>query len=183
MRIQTGATSRLVWGGLLSLLLILAGCGHGAYRSDLPPVHVVAKGETLYSIAQRFGVSVDYLIFRNRMQPPHTIYVGQKLALQRQIQPGEEVWLGRKPAGGGAPVAAAAHVAPHVATNGVASATTAVAAPTRETGMTPAAQMVWPVGGGAQSSVASTARGAKNTMDSTLPRRRGPRCWRSPTAR
>jgi LysM repeat protein len=41
--------------------------------------HVVAKGETLYSISRRYGLSVDELLALNGMSPGAVIYPGQSL--------------------------------------------------------------------------------------------------------
>ncbi len=43
--------------------------------------HVVAAGETLFSIAQRYGVPVDLLAAVNGLSNPNQIYVGQVLSL------------------------------------------------------------------------------------------------------
>jgi membrane-bound lytic murein transglycosylase D len=43
--------------------------------------HVVGKGETLFSIAQNFGLSVDDLKKRNNLSVD-TIFVGQKLVIK-----------------------------------------------------------------------------------------------------
>jgi len=43
--------------------------------------HVVAKGETLFSIAKNFGLSVDELKKRNNLSVD-TIAVGQKLVIK-----------------------------------------------------------------------------------------------------
>lgn len=42
-------------------------------------VYVVAKGDTLYRIAWRFGTTVETLARRNGLRPPYTIYPGQQL--------------------------------------------------------------------------------------------------------
>ncbi|MDA5108501.1 MULTISPECIES: LysM peptidoglycan-binding domain-containing protein [Brevibacillus] len=41
--------------------------------------YVVRPGDTLNSIAARFGVSVQELIRANNLQPPYYIYIGQTL--------------------------------------------------------------------------------------------------------
>lgn len=44
-------------------------------------VHVVARGETLQSIARRYGVTVQALISANQISNPNVIQVGQKLVI------------------------------------------------------------------------------------------------------
>ncbi|MEA3408395.1 MAG: LysM domain-containing protein [Chloroflexota bacterium] len=44
-------------------------------------VHVVKRGETLYSIARRYGVSVEALAHANGLRTPNTIYAGQRLVI------------------------------------------------------------------------------------------------------
>ncbi len=53
-------------------------------RSSVPRngVHVVRKGETLYSIAWQYGLDYRTLASRNGIRPPYTIYPGQKLRLR-----------------------------------------------------------------------------------------------------
>lgn len=44
-------------------------------------IHVVQQGETLYSIARRYGVSVQEIARANRITNPDCIYVGQRLVI------------------------------------------------------------------------------------------------------
>ena len=44
--------------------------------------HVVKKGETLYSIGRRYGITVDRLRKINKLDKNSAIYVGQKLAVK-----------------------------------------------------------------------------------------------------
>ena len=48
-------------------------------EKDLPSVHEVQPGETLWNIAQRYGMSVDEILSLNRLKPSETIYPGQKI--------------------------------------------------------------------------------------------------------
>ena len=48
---------------------------------DKPPQHVVRAGETLFSIAQRYGTDVAALARLNNLSDPRHIYVGQQLYL------------------------------------------------------------------------------------------------------
>ncbi len=70
------------------LLALLAGCNTPAiYQDDAynPPVywgrHVVKPGETLYSIAWRYGRDYRELGNANKIQPPYEIKAGQVLRL------------------------------------------------------------------------------------------------------
>ena len=49
-------------------------------------IYVVARGDTLYRIAWRFGMTVEALARQNALQPPYTIYPGQRL----RTNPGQE---------------------------------------------------------------------------------------------
>ncbi|QBQ54701.1 peptidoglycan DD-metalloendopeptidase family protein [Nitrosococcus wardiae] len=46
-----------------------------------PSYYIVRKGDTLYSIGWRYGVHYRTLAHWNKIRPPYTIYVGQKLRL------------------------------------------------------------------------------------------------------
>ncbi|MBA4533411.1 LysM peptidoglycan-binding domain-containing protein [Brevibacillus halotolerans] len=46
--------------------------------------YTVQLGDTLYTIAQRFGVPMDVLIRVNRLYPPYDLYVGQTLFIPDQ---------------------------------------------------------------------------------------------------
>jgi LysM repeat protein len=43
--------------------------------------HTVQRGETVYSIASRYGTTVDAIAAANNLSNPQTIYVGQKLKI------------------------------------------------------------------------------------------------------
>ena len=44
-------------------------------------IYVVKRGDTLYSIAWRFGLDLNRFARNNRIGPPYTIYPGQRLSL------------------------------------------------------------------------------------------------------
>lgn len=48
----------------------------------IPESHVVGRGETLFSIAFRYGLDFRALAANNRIAEPYTIYPGQKLKLR-----------------------------------------------------------------------------------------------------
>ena len=73
-------------GALISVCLIaLVGCvglepGYQNKRSK--GYYVVQKGDTLYSIAFRYGMDYKSLAKKNEIKPPYTIYLNQKLSLK-----------------------------------------------------------------------------------------------------
>ena len=50
-------------------------------QADGPPIHVVSYGETISSLAQKYGVSPISLIDLNRLDHNGFIAVGQRLVL------------------------------------------------------------------------------------------------------
>ena len=44
-------------------------------------IHVVARGDTLWAIARRYGVGVDAIVAANAIQNPDVLVVGQALAI------------------------------------------------------------------------------------------------------
>jgi LysM repeat protein len=78
------------WVALVLLVVLLA--------QMLPPaalahaqstIHVVKKGETLYSIARRYGVSLEAICAANGIADPSRIYVGQQLVIPMPGSPAE----------------------------------------------------------------------------------------------
>lgn len=69
--------SFLLVGVLLAQALLVAS---PAYAQS-PTVHVVRRGETLYSIARRYGVSVGAICAANSIADPRLIYAGQQLVI------------------------------------------------------------------------------------------------------
>ncbi len=61
-------------------LIIPAGQGAGASITQ-PRTHIVQPGETLTSIALRYGVTVEEIVRANNLPNPNFIYVGQKLII------------------------------------------------------------------------------------------------------
>lgn len=49
--------------------------------------HVVAAGETLFSIARRYGTTVDAIAHANRIPDPRQIFVGQRLVIPSSLGP------------------------------------------------------------------------------------------------
>lgn len=76
---------RIILMGLLVLLLGLWGADGVRAQEGLPPVHVVQEGESLWGIAQQYGLDVETLIVLNGLENPDQIYVGQELRLTPEI--------------------------------------------------------------------------------------------------
>ncbi len=69
---------------LIALLLIAASAAPVQAQASEPPpttVHVVERGETLLSIAQEYGTTVDAITHTNGITDPRNIYVGQNLVI------------------------------------------------------------------------------------------------------
>ena len=73
-------TSRLFI--LCCCLLLLQACGGQSRWDDQRQTHIVRKGETLYSIAWRYGKDPDDVARWNRLGDGSLIYPGQVLRLQ-----------------------------------------------------------------------------------------------------
>jgi len=60
---------------LVSQLVTGVGLAEGAE----PTVYVVRRGDTLYSVARRYGTTVNAIVRANALRNPNRIYVGQRL--------------------------------------------------------------------------------------------------------
>jgi len=71
--------------GLVVCLLVVVWAAPVQAQSDGPPpqatVHIVQRGETLYSIGQRYGATVDAITHANGIPDPRQLYVGQRLVI------------------------------------------------------------------------------------------------------
>ncbi|MEC8643872.1 MAG: peptidoglycan DD-metalloendopeptidase family protein [Pseudomonadota bacterium] len=70
---------------VVACLIGLAGCVglEPGYKSNrAKEYYVVQKGDTLYSIAFRYGMDYKSLAKTNGIKPPYTIYLNQKLSLK-----------------------------------------------------------------------------------------------------
>ncbi len=65
----------------LALLILLAVPAIAEEPTPEPPVYVVQPGDTLFSIAQRFGATVESIATANNLADPSLIQVGQKLLI------------------------------------------------------------------------------------------------------
>lgn len=91
--------------GLLVLILLLAGCA-GSRPAPVtergladPPAsgyHRVGEGDTLYSIAWRYGIDWRTLARRNRIDAPYTIFPGQRLYVLRNAPSGGSTASGQR---------------------------------------------------------------------------------------
>ncbi len=52
------------------------------HRGPLPYYHTVRKGDTLYSIAWKYGLDYKQVAYSNHIKSPYRIYAGQKLRLR-----------------------------------------------------------------------------------------------------
>ncbi|HID86085.1 MAG TPA: LysM peptidoglycan-binding domain-containing protein [Anaerolineae bacterium] len=66
---------------LAGRLALGAGLVEGAPPAEGPAVHVVQRGETLFSIARRYGTTVEAIVLANRLSDASTIYAGQHLVI------------------------------------------------------------------------------------------------------
>ncbi len=66
---------------ILALLAAQLAVGVCPAEAASPPVHVVQRGETLYSIARRYGTTVEALMRANGLTDPTRIYAGQRLVV------------------------------------------------------------------------------------------------------
>jgi LysM repeat protein len=57
-------------------------------------VHIVKRGETLFSIARSYGVSVDAIVAANGIANPSHIYVGQRLVIPTSTTTGSPLAAG-----------------------------------------------------------------------------------------
>ena len=94
------ANPNMIFAG--QVLWIPGGGGGGTGATT----YVVRPGDTLYSIARRFGTSYQALAAANGLHSPYTIYVGQKLVIPGSgapaptppsgnvyiVRPGDTLW-------------------------------------------------------------------------------------------
>jgi len=103
----------------LATLLALAGCaGPSAPVSERSgwdgsgrTVHVVQRGETLYSIAWRYGLDWRRLARRNGIPPPYTIHPGDRIRLRGMRADSDPSRASRSERGGSSTAGEAAGVA------------------------------------------------------------------------
>ncbi len=80
-----------VWVVMAVVFSFVSGCGSSSFFEpvDSAPIHArhyrVKTGDTLYSVARRAGLNYKILARWNRIRPPYTIYIGQKLHLHPPV--------------------------------------------------------------------------------------------------
>lgn len=81
-------------GVMLLIALTLTGCNSPQILQDSnfnPPVyfgsHTVEQGDTLYSIAWRYGRDYKELAEANKISPPYSLLVGQRIRLDLKVNP------------------------------------------------------------------------------------------------
>ncbi len=75
--------------GCFFLIVALGVMGLGAPTvfADAPLYHIVGWGDTLYSIATRYGTSVHAIMQANNLRNPDFIFVGQRLVISGSATP------------------------------------------------------------------------------------------------
>jgi murein DD-endopeptidase MepM/ murein hydrolase activator NlpD len=66
---------------LIIIFLIPLGAARGQSETPTGPVYIVQEGDTLSSIAQRFGVSVEELVTYNQLSNPDILKAGDQLVI------------------------------------------------------------------------------------------------------
>ena len=81
---------RLFLTGLLFLSVVLSVMAVGAVNvsADVPDIHVVGWGDTLFSIATRHGTTVHAIMQANNLRNPDFVFVGQRLIIPGGSMPG-----------------------------------------------------------------------------------------------
>ena len=74
--------------GFIFLLAVLA--NNGLFGAE--KVHILAAGETLYSLSRTYGIDVDLLLSENGITDPSSLSVGMRLVI-----PGTDAGVGRAP--------------------------------------------------------------------------------------
>jgi lipoprotein NlpD len=83
---------------VVCLVMLLASCGSTSRWQDAPREHIVRKGETLFSIAWRYGENPGDLARWNRLGDGSLIYPGQVLRLTPGGGSGSQTTSSKRPA-------------------------------------------------------------------------------------
>ena len=101
------SNANVIWVGQRLRIPGAGSSGGGSTAGSGGGVHVVQRGETLYSIARRYGTSVQALMQANGLRNPNFIWVGQRLRLSGAGGSGSG---GSSQGGGGVPAGGGVHV-------------------------------------------------------------------------
>ena len=52
-----------------------------------PMMHIVERGETVFSIARRYGTTVEAITHANGISDPHHVYAGQQIVIPSSLGP------------------------------------------------------------------------------------------------
>ncbi len=74
---------KVMWSLLIitALIGVLSPAAQAQSNDPPPTVHIVQRGETLFSIAQQYGVTVNMITRANGISDPRRVYVGQRLVI------------------------------------------------------------------------------------------------------
>jgi len=72
------------------LIIPTVGTGSPPTASGTTTYHIVQPCDTLYSLARRYGTTVEAIVQTNNLSDPNCIRVGQSLIIPRTEQPGSD---------------------------------------------------------------------------------------------
>src|SRR5699024_7029800 len=60
-------------------------------------IHVIQRGETLWGIAEQYGVDLNQIILLNQFDDPNALVVGEAIVIPERgweyvVQPGDQLW-------------------------------------------------------------------------------------------
>jgi murein DD-endopeptidase MepM/ murein hydrolase activator NlpD len=73
-----------------TLLLMLVGVLTSGTLTAEEVIHIVARGETIFSLSRTYGVSADELMRVNNITDPSTLQAGRRLVIPRTVSPGPD---------------------------------------------------------------------------------------------
>ncbi len=80
LKAANGLTSNVIWVGQTLQI------GSSSPQTPTGAYHTVVRGDTLYSLARRYGTTVDAIMRANRLTSPN-IYIGQRLTISSSPTP------------------------------------------------------------------------------------------------
>jgi len=146
LRRAEALTDRLRALGALCLALTLVACSSAVRWEDPSGTHVVSAGETLYSIAWRYGLDYRQLAAWNQLGDGTLIFPGQRLRLTPpQALP--RTPPAARSAGSAAPPATAGQAGGGTAASPSGTAQSPAAVAGHAPGQVPGSDWAWPTGG------------------------------------